>query len=124
MADPLKTVEQLLQKYRPAGPPEGLRERVLSVSAQPAGSQATWRDRAFRWAVAAAILVAVLLNVAAERTAREGMQNVGIGPARWTHDAEQIAQLMGGDERARRYIAAGLMAGPTKRPVPTPREGM
>ena len=56
-------IEQILRRYRPAGPSERLRERVLS-SAQPGTKPArSWRVWAFRAAVAAVVLLAVGLRL-------------------------------------------------------------
>ena len=63
MIDHDNEIEQILRRYRPAAPPERLRERVLS-SALP-GTEPTrpWRVWAFRAAVAAVILLAVGLRL-------------------------------------------------------------
>ena len=107
-----KEIEQILRGYRPAGPSESLRERVLSsADSRPRLEPArTWRVWAFRTAVAAALVLSLTLNMAAERTMMEVCTNIGIGPVRWTKDAEQAAQMLDGDEWGRRYIALGLMA--------------
>lgn len=103
-------IEQILRAYRPAGPPEGLRERALSSTQGGAEPARPWRVWAFRAAVAATIVLSITLNVAADRTMRTVSAEIGIGPVRWTEDAEQVAQMLDGDAWGRRYIALGLMA--------------
>ena len=109
-------IEQILRRYRPAGPPEGLRQRVL-LSAQPRTKPTrTWRVWAFRAAVAAVVVLSITLNVAADRMMTAVSASIGIGPVRWTEDAEQAAQMLGGGAWGRRYIALGLMASIGKEP--------
>ncbi len=56
-------IEQILHQYRPAGPPEGLRERILS-SAKPATEPLRpWQVWGFRAAIAAVVLIAVGLRL-------------------------------------------------------------
>ena len=105
-----RQIEQILRAYRPAAPPDELRDRVLASAETGLAPDRTWRGWAFRGAVAAAIVVSVALNLAADRTMATVNSTVGIGPVRWTEDAEQAAQLLDGDGWGRRYIALRLMA--------------
>ena len=59
-------IEQILRKYRPADPPDNLRERVLSSAdiAPAPRKERTWSVWAFRAAVAAAIVLGVGLRIA------------------------------------------------------------
>ena len=58
-------LERILRQCRPAGPPEHLRERVLSSAHSPPGAKParTWRVWAFRAAVAAVIVLGVGLRL-------------------------------------------------------------
>ncbi len=56
-------IEQILRRFRPAGPPERLRERVLSSAPLGTKRTRTWRVWAFRAAVAAVVLLAVGLRL-------------------------------------------------------------
>ncbi len=57
-------IEQILRQYRPAGPTDELRQRILS-SAKPATKQIhPWRVWGFRAAIAAVVLIAVGLRLA------------------------------------------------------------
>ena len=56
-------IEQILRKYRPPGPPEALRERVLSSAQSGTKPARPWRVWAFRAAVAAVVLLAVGLRL-------------------------------------------------------------
>jgi hypothetical protein len=68
MTDP--EIEDLLRRYRPAGPPPDLRGRVMTEAA-PVG-------RTWPWAAAAAVLLATVvgLNLAAEHTYDDLRQGV------------------------------------------------
>ena len=56
-------IEQILRAYRPIGPQQRLRSRVL-LSPQPGTEPArTWRVWVFRAAVAAVVLVAIGLRL-------------------------------------------------------------
>jgi len=105
-------VEQLLLKFRPIGPPASLRERTLSEVRLGLQSRSTrsWPVLAFRTAVAAALIFAVGLSLAAERAMTEVTADIGMGPAVWTEQAEEAAEMLNGGEWGRRYIALGLMA--------------
>lgn len=113
---PNDPIEQMLRKYCPAGPPEGMRARVLAAAGE-AGAQAmqpvgpSWGTRLFRWGVAAILLLALGLNYTADRMMRRSAAGVGAGPVVWTEQAEQMAQMLDGNGWGRRYIALGLMAG-------------
>lgn len=105
MNDELLELEEKLSRYRPAGPPGGLRDRVLSV-ATPRRS----RPVITPWlAVAAMLLVSIGLNLA---TARIGRQTADLlGPRTlWTAEAEEMAKLLNGNGQGRRYIAFCLAA--------------
>ncbi len=93
-------LERLLERYRPAGPPASLRERVLQGGRprrSPVSTTARWLS------AAAAIFVAALLH----RQASHTLDAIG-RPAAETAARERAAaiddmtELMGGDDRARR----------------------
>jgi hypothetical protein len=102
-------LELMLRRYRPAGPSGALRARVLAA-AEPAPAGVTWPIWVYRLALAAMVLLAVGLDYAAERINRATAANIGIGPVMWTAEAEQTAQLVGGGEAGRQYVAVCLMA--------------
>ena len=114
-------IRRRLLKYRPTDPPESLRRRVMSAvtpSGTSSGIQATqqrprrkaqWGSWLYGGAVAACLLCAIGLHLAAERTAARVIQNVGNGPARWTQQDEDVAQMLDGDGWGRKYLASLLM---------------
>jgi len=105
-------IEQALLRFRPAGPPPGLRSRVLTAAAALPLATTSWRTTTFWGALAAMLLVAVCLNLAADRITRSVANQVGIGPARWTAQAEEAVEILGGGPAARRYVALGLESDP------------
>ena len=105
-------IEQILLRYRPANPPATLRVRVLSLlerSALPHRNRAVWF---FRAAVAALLIFACGLNFAAAAMTDDLFDSIGLGPAIWTEDAEEVASILDDHGWARRYIALGLMTRP------------
>ena len=103
-------IEQGLLRFRPAGPPPDLRGRVLGSASAPLPATASWRTTTFWGALAAMLLAAVCLNLAADRITRSVANQVGIGPARWTAQAEEAVEILGGGPAARRYVAIGLQS--------------
>jgi hypothetical protein len=106
--------EQLLLKFRPVGPPASLRGRVLSGEHPGSKSEPTqpraWADVVFRTAVAAMLTLALGLGVAAERAMTETTVDIGVGPAVWTEQAEEAAEMLDGGTWGRRYITLALVA--------------
>jgi hypothetical protein len=84
-------LETTLRRYRPAGPPAELRERIL----------ATPNRRTWPWAGAAAALLlsTQLVDSAARRQVAEASEVMGPGAA--TLVANDLAERLGGDEPAR-----------------------
>jgi hypothetical protein len=105
-----RDIEQALLQFRPVGPPASLRNRMLAAARAPLRARGSWRMATFWGALAAMLLVAVCLNFAAGSIARSVTSQVGIGPARWTPQAEEAAQILGGGPAARQYVALGLMS--------------
>ncbi len=106
--------ERLLGRFRPVGPPPELRQRVLGL-ASLAGQErhrGRWALWLWRAAVAAGFLVAVGLNLSAERISQRIAARVGAGPVVWTPQAEEAAELLDGQGAGRRYLAMVLRAGP------------
>jgi len=93
----------------PAGPPTSLRSRVLIAARAPLPAGGSWRTTTFWSALAAMLLIAVCLNFAADSITRSVTSQVGIGPARWTAQAEEAVSILGGGPAARQYVALGLM---------------
>jgi hypothetical protein len=83
-------VRELLARFRPAGPPVELRERVLGTAATPSS--------AWPWAAAAAALFAVTLGLHA--TADRSIASVAMPIAPDSVDA--LTEAMGGTDEARR----------------------
>ena len=104
-------MEQILLKFRPAEPPERLRARVLAWQGPSGPGRNSW-TWLYRGAVAAVLVFAFGLNLAADSIVARAAMNVGVGPAVWTAEAEQAAQMLNGNGWARKYIALGLMARP------------
>ena len=103
-------IERMLLRFRPADPPDSLRQRVVSGAYSPHRPQRTWPTKLFRAAVAAVLVLSLGLNIAADDMATDVAASVGLGPAIWTEHAEQAAQMLDGDGYGRQYIALGLMA--------------
>jgi hypothetical protein len=110
-----REIEQALLRFRPAGPPPGLRGRVLAATSAPTRATTSWRTTTFWGALAAMLLAAVCLNLATDRITRSMASRVGIGPARWTAQAEEAVEILGGSVAARRYVALGLQSDPGQR---------
>ena len=106
-------IEQILLQYRPADPPATLRPRVLSLLERPVPGQ---RNRAvwfFRAAVAAMLILSCGLNFAADAMNDDLLDSIGLGPAVWTEDAEELSKIIDDNDWARQYIALGLMTRPS-----------
>jgi hypothetical protein len=123
-------IEELLNHFRPAGPPADLRGRILgqevptdrSLTPPTAAAPRSWPTWVFRSAIAALLLMSITLIDAANRLNHESATSVGIGPPRWTPEAQQAADLLGNDPAARQYIALCLIAGNAPSPHP-PTQG-
>ena len=101
-----KQIENLLLKYRVSGPPMELKGRVF-----PSGRRVTLRWKVVGWAAAAAVLVVSTgLHWATVRMERQmgGMLEPG---QIWSAEAEELAQMMDGEEAGRRYLALRLAVG-------------
>jgi hypothetical protein len=90
-------IEELLRRYRPLGPTPELRAHVMSP---PVDARRAWP-----WLAAAAALLAVVagLNVATERLTGSWAEPLA---DHQVHAIEQLAEVMGGNERARRIARA------------------
>jgi len=88
-------LERRLRRYRPTGPPAGLRARVLR-----ARREASWL-RIVTWAAAAALAVAVLGSVAASRIYRDLSEQLG-NTAESVHDTDvrRLSTVIGTDPEA------------------------
>ena len=113
MVDEDARMEELLRRYRPAGPADCLRERVLS--ARP--PRRSWWVVVGWSAAAAAIVISIGLNLAATRIDRDVASTLNWTTIRWTPQAEEMAQMLDGDGAGRRYLELCLAAG-TRQPEP------
>ncbi len=106
MSDKDMEIEALLARYRPGGPPVGLRDRIL----------ATARPRRLRWAVvgrlslAAMLVLSLGLSLATERLTRQTVSAIRPAPLRWTPEVDKAVELLDGQGPGRRYIALALAA--------------
>ena len=116
-------MENLLQRFRPAGPPAHLREKILHQEIPPALPVRRWPTWLFRSAIAAMLLVSFALFHAADRLNQDSAAGIGIGPPRWTAEAQQAADLIGPGLEARQYIAICLMAGNARPSQSPPAQG-
>ena len=116
-------LENLLRNFRPVGPTPALRDKILGqpVDVQPPTRR--WPLWIYRSAVAASLLLSFALFRAADALNRDSAANVGVGPPHWTPEAQQAADLLGGDSSARQYIALCLVAGNAPRPPADPAQG-
>ena len=104
-------IEALLGRTRPMGPPAHLRERVLGSVKSEAVGRVGWASAAAWLSVAAALVIGLGLNWAADAVNRDTAAMVGVGGWRWTPEAEAAAALFDGDGSGRRYVALCLAAG-------------
>lgn len=85
--------EALLKRYRPAGPPEALRERCLT----PLQVARVWP-----WAAAAAALLATTLGVQMAAGAAMAGAKITSAPDPSADAVADLAEALGGDAAARR----------------------
>jgi hypothetical protein len=104
-------MERLLRRYYPAGPPAHIREKILRRDLLLATPRRLWPMRLFRTAVAALLLLSLGLLHAADRLNQDSAARSGLGSPHWTAEAQQAADIMGGDPASRQYIAICLVAG-------------
>ena len=113
----LAPMERVLERFQPVGPPAGLRARVLDAAVAATLRRSRGRAAVAIWrsAVAAGLVAALWLNLAANQISGRLAGQVGLGPAVWTQQAEEAAQLLDGDGWGRQYVAMALLAGPLGR---------
>jgi len=116
-------LENELRRFRPVGPPPELRDRILRRPAPAQLAARRWLGWIYRASVAASLLLSFTLFRAADALNRDSAARVGMGPPRWTPEADQAADLLGGDPSARQYIALCLIAGNAPRPPANPTQG-
>ncbi len=116
-------LEDILRRFRPAGPPEQLRQRILLAHALRRRHAARWPIRLYRTAVAALLLLALGLLHSADRLNQDSASRVGVGPVRWTAEAQQAADLIGTGAAGRQYIALCLIASNNPQPQNPPTQG-
>lgn len=99
-----QNIETLLACYRPAGPPAGLRARVLHAgnACRPRGAMAGWLS------MAAMLALSCGLYLDGERLNRGTAATLGTGSIGWTAEAEEAAQMLNGHGSGRRYVELAL----------------
>ncbi|MDO8794602.1 MAG: hypothetical protein Q7J25_08290 [Vicinamibacterales bacterium] len=85
-------IEDLLQRYRPIGPPARLRERILAIDRT---------ERIWPWATAAAALLVCALTFRIATGYEAASVDVRLGPAAATRVADDLTDRLGGDAEAR-----------------------
>ena len=85
-------IEDLLRKFRVAGPPAEMRQRILAMNRSP---------RIWPWtSAAAALLILGLTFQLAARNAAAGA-DLNLGPSAVARVTEDLTNMLGGDLRAR-----------------------
>lgn len=103
-------LENVLKRFRPAGPPAALREMILRQEIPPAVAARSGAIWLLRGAIAALLLLSLTLLYATERLNQDSAARVGLGAPRWTAEAQQAADLIGSGPAARQYIEMCLLA--------------
>jgi len=110
MNDEDARIEAVLARYRPAGPPAGLRDRVFGL-VEP-------RPRRFApigWSAVAAMLVLGLgLHWATQRVLRPMAAALHEPSTTWTAEADEAVKLLNGDGSGRQYLVMALAADDTR----------
>ena len=88
-----RQVEDLLKRYRPAAPPDSLRERCLTPSRHA---------RVWPWATAAAALLAITVGLEAAAAGAMARVDVVVAPDPTAQAIAELAEALGGDAAARR----------------------
>lgn len=100
---PEPDIESILLRYRPLGPDDTLRQKILA----PASKRIRrWPLYTFRTAIAASLLFSFVLLRAAAILDRQAASQIGL--TQWTPEAQQMADLIGPGGRS--YIALCLAA--------------
>jgi hypothetical protein len=97
------SIEQVVGRYRPAGPPAALRARVLAASNR--------RQTSFAWvpALVAALLIVMIQTAASGVRARVDAV-MGVAPEGHRHLVDDLTQRLGGDSYARMRAEALVSA--------------
>ena len=98
MNDP--EIEELLRRYRPAGPPSQLRARVTA----PMPAQRIWP-----WAAAAAVLLLSLMTLRISARSETANADLQFGPDAADRAVEELSQLLGDTVDARAVAASIVM---------------
>lgn len=88
-----RQVEDLLKRYRPAGPSDSLRERCLT----PLRHARVWP-----WAAAAAALLAITVGLEAAAAGAMAGAGLVVAPDPTAQAIAELAEALGGDAAARR----------------------
>jgi hypothetical protein len=93
-------VERVLERYRPVGPPERLRARILT----PDSSARVWP-----WAAVAAALLALVVGLNADRDRLIGSVDAPVEPDARTREIQAVAEMIGVSDARTRAEAFVLM---------------
>lgn len=85
-------LEDLLTRYRPAGPPESFRARCLTPPV----------TRVWPWATAAAALLAITVGLEAAAAGAMARADVAVASDPTAQAIAELAETLGGDAAARR----------------------
>ena len=96
----MEPIEDLLRRYRPAGPPDGLRDRVLGRSTQEAAQPLGRRRREWLFPFAAAV-AAVVFYVLASTVQRDVLMRTANDDVDREKKVAALTADFGGDDVAR-----------------------
>jgi hypothetical protein len=95
-------LEDLLQRYRPAGPPAELRDRITSAAERDVAKPFRAAESVQRWLpAAAAALIAVVFSMLANGVRRDVADQLGKGELPREAVVSELAASMGGGLLAR-----------------------
>lgn len=116
-------MEELLQRFRPAGPPAVLRVRVLGCDIPEFSFRRRWAVWIFRGALTPLLLISFVLFHTTDRLNQDTASRIGSGPMRWTAEAQQAADLIGSDPAGHQYIVLNFLDGSDRVAPKSRRQG-
>lgn len=98
----MKDVEDRLSRYRPAGPPLALRQRVIAAGAATESAQPQPRVQWWRWLpAAAAALVAIVFYTLSAGASADVVARLSANKRAYENTVAELTSRLGGDEAAR-----------------------